>query len=198
VAHSCHHCNTPRSQTDNVDYEEWEHIIPSHIQNLIDTNNLDALKSISQHPIVNTFYQGIYLGGNPCGIHGMTPSKPLHVLKIGLFKIVIEGSCVNLGYKPKSKLYPKILQELDVWAQSVGKCLGYQSDQNLPHTYFPNGVTGGTKLADHEMQCVLLVLLILCKMKETRKLLHTSKYFQASHLRVGSSSWKVYFFGDGG
>ena len=182
VARLCRHCTTPRSQTDNVDYD-WEHIIPSQIQNLVDSNNLEALKSISQHPIVNAFYRGICLGGNPRGIHGMTPGEPLHVLEIGLFKIVIEGLCVNLGYKPKSKSYPKILQELDVWARRIGKGLLHQSDRNLPRTYFPNGVTGGTKLAGHEMPGVLLVLLLICKMKETRTLLLTSKYFEASHLR---------------
>jgi hypothetical protein len=154
VAHLCHHCNTPRSQTDNVDYE-WEHILPSHVQNLIDTNDLDdALKSISQHPIVNAFYHGICLGGNPHDIHGMTPGEPLHVLQIGLFKIVFEGLCINLGYKPKSKLYPKILQERDIWARRVGKCLCHQSNQNLPRTYFPNGVTGGTKLTPLPVQGV--------------------------------------------
>ncbi len=182
VARLCRHCNTPRSQTDNIDYE-WEHILPSQVQNLIEDNDLDGLKSISQHPIANAFYRGICLGGNPRGIHGMTPGEPLHVLEIGLFKIVIEGLCVNLGYKPKSKSYPKILQELDVWARCVGKCLGHQSDRNLPRTYFPNGVTGGTKLAGHKMPGVLLVLLMLCKMKETSTLLLTSKYFQAPHLR---------------
>jgi hypothetical protein len=112
----------------------------------------------------------------------MTPGEPLHVLEIGLFKIAIEGLCVNLGYKPKAKSYSKILQELDVWARCVGKCLDPQSDQNLPHTYFPNDVTGGTKLAGHETPGVLLVLLMLCKMKEPRTLLLTSKYFQAPHL----------------
>jgi hypothetical protein len=36
----------------------------------------------------------------------------------------------------------------------------------LPHTHFPNGVTGGTKLAGHEMNGIILVLLILYKMKD--------------------------------
>jgi hypothetical protein len=45
----------------------------------------------------------------------MLPGEPLHVLKLDLFKLMIEGFYVNLGYhKPGSKLYPKILQLLDV------------------------------------------------------------------------------------
>jgi hypothetical protein len=67
---------------ENVDYE-WEHSLPYQIQNLIDTNNMEATNQ-SQQPIVNAFYRGICLGGNQRGIHGMTPSKPLHVLEIGL------------------------------------------------------------------------------------------------------------------
>jgi hypothetical protein len=40
----------------------------------------------------------------------------------------------------------------------------------MPRTYFPYGVTGRTKLAGHKMNGVILVLLILCKMKESHKL----------------------------
>ncbi len=51
---------------------------------MIDANYKEHLKSISPHPIGNTFYEAIGLGGNPRGIlHGMTPGEPLHVLKLG-------------------------------------------------------------------------------------------------------------------
>jgi hypothetical protein len=181
VSRLCRHCNTPRSETDNVDYE-WDHILPAQVQGLIDANDKEGLKAISQHPILNAFYTDICLGGNPRGIHGMTPGEPLHVLELGLFKMLIEGFYVNLGYKPNSKSYPKILEQLDVWARKIGKALGHQSDRNLPRTYFPNGVTGGTKLAGHEMNGVILVLLIICKMKDTRQMLLRSKYFDQHHL----------------
>jgi hypothetical protein len=46
----------------------------------------------------------------------MSPGEPLHVLKLVLFKMMIKGSYVNLGYKPGLKPYPKTLQLLDVWA----------------------------------------------------------------------------------
>jgi hypothetical protein len=164
---SCH-CNIPRSQTDNVEYE-WEHILPELIQSVIDADDKEGLKALSQHPIQNAFYEGICLGGNKRGIHGMSPSEPLHVLELGLFKMMIKGFYVNLGYKPGLTSYPKILQLLD------GSALGHQSNRKRPRTCFPDGVTGGTKLAGHEMNGVTLVLLILCKMKESRKLLLPSK-----------------------
>jgi hypothetical protein len=58
----------------------------------------------------------------------MTPAKPLHLLELGLFKYAIGGFCVNLGYSPKSKSYPKIIKDLDNWARRVGRYLGHQSD----------------------------------------------------------------------
>jgi hypothetical protein len=73
---------------------------------------------------------------------------------------------VNLGYKPGSTSYPKILQLLDVWTQKIGSSLGHQSDRKMLRAYFPECVTAGTKLAGHEMNGVILALLILCKMKK--------------------------------
>jgi hypothetical protein len=121
VARLCRHCKTPRSETDNVDYD-WDHILPEEVQSVIDTQ--------------------------------------------------------------VSKLYPSIQFETPFMkARKIGKALGHQRDRNLPRTYFPNGVTGGTKLAGHEMKGVILVLLILCKMTDTRKMLFTSKYLEEHHLR---------------
>jgi hypothetical protein len=102
VACLCRHCNIPRSQTNNVDYE-WEHIIPELVQSVIGANDKEGLKDLSQHPIRNAFYKGICLGGNKRVIHGMSPGEPLHVLELGLFKMMIKGFYVNLGYKPGSQ-----------------------------------------------------------------------------------------------
>jgi hypothetical protein len=78
---------------------------------VIDPNDKEGLKVLSQHPIQNAFYEGICLGGNTRGIHGLSPGcEPLHVLELGLFKMMIKGFYVNLGYKPGSKSYTKILQ----------------------------------------------------------------------------------------
>jgi hypothetical protein len=78
---------------DNDDYE-WEHILAGQVQSVIDANDKGLIKSISQYPIRNAFYEGICLGGNTRGMHEMTPDKPLHVLEVGLFKLMIEGSYV--------------------------------------------------------------------------------------------------------
>jgi hypothetical protein len=54
VARLCRHCNIPRSQTGNVDYE-WEHILPELVQSEIDANDKEGPKALSQHPIRNAF-----------------------------------------------------------------------------------------------------------------------------------------------
>ena len=172
TARLCRHCDTPTHETANVDYL-WRHIIPDDIKTLLAADDLQGLKNISQHPIRNAFYDGVCLGGNRRGVHGMSPAEPLHLLELGLFKYAIEGFCVNLGYSPKSKSYPKIIKDLDDWARRIGRYLGHQSDRALPRTYFPNGISGGTKLAGHEMNGVLLVLLILCNLESSKRLLLT-------------------------
>ena len=52
-------------------------------------------------------------------------------------------------------------------ARRIGCFLSHQSDRQLPQTYFPFGVTAGTKLSGHEYQGVLLVVLIMCVMEES-------------------------------
>ena len=173
VARLCRHCDIPTEDTSNVDYD-WDHIMPSQIEDLVNARNKQALQTISQHPIRNAFYHGLCLGGNPRGIYGMTPAEPLHVLELGLFQYAVEGFCVDLGYTAGSKSYPKILQQIDSWARPIGQYLSHQSDRSLPRTYFPNGITGGTKLAGHEMNGVLLVLLILCNMESSRTIILTN------------------------
>jgi hypothetical protein len=59
-----------------------EHIIPELVQSAIDADDKEGLKALSQHPIQNAFYEGICLGGNKRGIHGMSPGEPLHVLEL--------------------------------------------------------------------------------------------------------------------
>jgi hypothetical protein len=101
----------------------------------------------------------------------MTPGgEPLHVVDLGLFKYGLEGFFIYLGMNPKSKAPCKILMHM---ARRIGRFLSHQSDRGLPGTYFPFGVTGGTKLSGNEYQGALLVILIMCRMEESRLLFLT-------------------------
>jgi hypothetical protein len=173
TAQLCWHCDTPTHEMATVDYL-WHHILPEDIKALLASGNFQGLKSISQHPIRNAFYDGVCLGGNHHGVHGMTPVEPLHLLELGLFKYAIEGFCDKLSYLPKSKNDLKIIKkDLDNWGWHIGCYRGHQSNCGLPQMYFPNGISGGTKLAGHTMNGVLLVLLILCQLQSSKGLLLT-------------------------
>ena len=102
----------------------------------------------------------------------MTPGEPLHVIDLGLFLYLLECFWIALGLHPvaSSRSPIKILQEVDSMARRIGRFLGHQSDRGLPRTYFPFGITGGTKLAGHEYQGMLLVVLLMCHMEETSAL----------------------------
>jgi hypothetical protein len=143
----------------------------------VDGDNESGLKAISQHYVQNSFYEGICLGGHPQNIQGISPGEPLHVIDLGLFKGCTLGFMVNLGHKPQTKSYPKILVEVNNWA------LAHQSDHKLPRTYFPKGIMGGTKLAEHEITGVLLVMLIMCNMELSIAHLLSSHTFQEHHVR---------------
>jgi hypothetical protein len=117
----------------------------------VDSDDYDGLKAISQHYVCNVFYQGICLGGHPQNIHGISPGELLHVIDLGLFKGCTLEFIVNLGHKPQTKSYPKILVGVDNWARQIGLALAHQSDRKLPCTYFSNGITGGTQLAGHKI-----------------------------------------------
>jgi hypothetical protein len=122
-------------------------------------------------PLKNAFYNSkLDIGRYPRGIHGMTPGEPLHVVDLGLFKYGLEGFFICLGMNPKSKAPCKILMELDSIARRIGRCLSNQSNRELPQTYFPFAVTAGTKLSGHEYRGVLLVVLIMCYMEESRSM----------------------------
>jgi hypothetical protein len=95
-----------------VDYLLCCHIFPEEIAVLLAAGDFTGLKKISQHPIRNAFYDGVCLGGNRCGIHGMMSAELLHLLELDLFKYTIECFCVALGCTPKSKIQPKILKEI--------------------------------------------------------------------------------------
>ncbi len=182
VARLCRHCTTPTLETSNLDYP-WDLIVPHDITSLVDEEDFGGLKAISQHYVRNAFYEGICLGGHPNGIHGITPGEPLHVIDLGNFKGATQGFMENLGLNPSTKSYPKILVGVDNWARRIGLALTHQSDRKLPCTYFPNGITGGTKLAGHEMSGVLLVLLIQCNMELSKAHLLTLPKFKEDHLR---------------
>ena len=194
----CRHCDIPTLEVDNPDYP-WRHLMPGDVSKLVEAKDLDGLKAISQHYVQNAYYNPLLcLGGIPRGIHGMTPGEPLHVIDLGIFKYLIESFCIAMGMNPiaSSRAPTKMLSHIDSMARRVGRFLGHQGDRGLPRTYFPFGITGGTKLAGHEYLGVMLVLLVMCHMQETRQLFLTKitplalcKWTRLFELMIGWRCW---------
>ena len=168
VKRICRHCNIPSNRLDDMKHP-WQHTKPEEVTALLDAEDWDGLKNISQHPIRNPFYR-LDVGGNKRNIHGMSFGEVLHVVDLGLLPIILEQFYIALGSNPKKKGTTVLLMSLDSMARRVGRYMCHQSDRGLPRTYFPNGVTGGTKIAGHEYPGIMLVVLILCNMKESQDL----------------------------
>jgi hypothetical protein len=169
-------------ECDNAFYPWW-HVLPDDVQALVKADDHVGLTAISQHHVCNEFYNPkLNIGLNPRGIHGMTPGEPLHVVHLGLFKYGMEGFFICLdGMNPKSKTPCKIMIQLDSMARKIGRFLSHQSDRGLPQTYFPFGVTGGTKLLGREYHGVLLVILIMHRMEESCLLFLTKMSIPVLH-----------------
>jgi hypothetical protein len=103
----------------------------------------------------------------------MMPGEPLHAIELGLMKYAIRGFSIALGLNPDkdSGSFPVLFHVIERYARQIGRRLGHQSDRSLPRTYFPTGVTTGTKLAAHKLPGVCLAMLIMCKMESTRLLI---------------------------
>ncbi len=126
VKRVCRHCNIPTMDCDNAFYP-WQHVMPDAVHALVVAKDVDGLKAISQHDLKNAFYNPkLDIGGNPRGIHGMTPCEPLHLVDLGLFKYALEGFYICLGMNLKSKGPSKILMELDSMARRVGRLMSHQ------------------------------------------------------------------------
>ena len=159
----CRQCAVPFDELDNPN-AAYPLTCQSDIDSMVLRQELEELASMGQHNILTAWYHsGITFGGNPRGIHGVTPSEPLHQIDLGIFKYLVGVFFADLG-KDKCKLHAVV----DQWARRIGRYLLHQSDRKLPRTYFPNGISGTTKLAGHEYVGVILVLHIIVTMKGPR------------------------------
>ena len=156
----CRHCRVPSHELDNP-YANYKLTTQDFIDELVTKNDFEELKRMSQYKFHTVWWSlNINFGGNPRGIHGVTPSEPLHMIDLGIFKYLVETFFISIGNEGC-----KLHSLMDSWAKRVGRNLQHQSDKNLPRTYYPNGISGSNKLNGHEYVGVLLVIFILLKME---------------------------------
>ena len=155
----CRHCKVPSDQLDNP-WAMYPLTEQSSIDQWVANNDIENLNNMSQYNFPTVWKTlNITFGGNVRGIHGVTPSEPLHMIDLGIFKYLVQVFFDDMGPKD-CKLHSLI----DSWAKRVGRHLQHQSDKQLPKTYFPNGISGSTKLNGHEYVGVVLVLTLLLQM----------------------------------
>jgi hypothetical protein len=121
------------------------------IRRLIEKNDIDGLKKLSQQMINNAFY-GIRFGmQNSGGVHGACPLELLHAILLGLFMRVRDCFFDQLGATSKTAA------DINSLAKLYGKLFTRQSNRDLPKTNFANGIQKG-KLMGKEYSGVLLVM----------------------------------------
>lgn len=107
------------------------------IKRLVERNDLQRLKELSQHPIHNAFNDIRFGLQNKRGIYGATPVEMLHGLLLGIFKYTRECFFEQIG--PESQA----ASEIDGLCKLYGSLFGHQSDRDLPNTNFANGIKSG-------------------------------------------------------
>ena len=149
VSQLCRYCTCPNAETDNP-WKRWPRKSPQMIQPLVDSNDLVALKELSQQCIHNVWYPLRFGLHNKLSIHGASPLEILHWLDIGKFKYTRENLFNQLGESSE------LGRQFNTVMASVGFLFARQSNRDMPRTMFTKGLNKG-KLQGHEMSGLMLV-----------------------------------------
>ena len=163
VAQLCRECHCPTNESDDhlrTDRAKTQ----TEIAKLVQKKDLTALKDMSQHCILNAFYDIQFGFHNEMGVHGACPMEMLHQVYLGIFKRVRDVFFEQLGPTSKSSA------QIDVLATLYGELYGRQSDREWPNTRFPKGIRAG-KLNGKKYTGVLLCLLSAIRCDDGRKIL---------------------------
>jgi hypothetical protein len=172
VAQLCRYCLCPTQECDKplAQYppKNWE-----DIQELIDEDDKEQLKGMSQQPIKNACYKLRFGDHNKQGVHGGTPIEMLHAVLLGTFKYVRDIFFEKLGTTSK------LTVEIESMANEYGTLFGRQSARDMPKTSFSNGVNSGKKEAKEFVGIFLVIAAVLCSSKG-KNLLNSHQYFRQS------------------
>ena len=128
------------------------YIKASYLAELRRTKDIKTLKSLAFHNVTNAF-DNVCFGANVHGIHRATPSEVLHSLQKGLYLYALEGFYSRMGGQT-------ILYFLESLVRRVSADCVHQSDRNMPHLKFSNGIQSYANLQAHETTGVLLLIVI--------------------------------------
>ena len=146
----CRYCTVPNEKTDDP-WKRYDRKSPQMIKPLVDAEDLEALKLLSQQCIDNVWYKLRFGLHNDLGIHGASPVEILHWVNIGKFGYTRANLFDQLGEDSN------LMKEFNKVCTSIGYTMARQSNRELPRTKFDRGVTAG-KLQGHEMTGLLLTI----------------------------------------
>ena len=151
----CRYCECPTDQTDQPK-AAYPYKTPAKIQKLVDKNDEEALKNLSQQNISNAMYDIRFGRHNDRGIHSACPMEMLHALLLGVFKYVRDCFFEQVGATSK------LADDINGYSKQYGALFGRQSDRDLPKTAFANGIRRG-KLMASEYPGILLCMAVMLR-----------------------------------
>ena len=177
VKHGCRYCHCPMDKMDDP-RARYRHKNQEDIKKLVDNENLDGLKAISQQHIQNAWYKVQFHQANTRGIHGACPSEMLHALLLGIFRYVRDVFFEMVGKDSA------MAEDMNGLAKMYGVLLSHQSERDLPKADFTKGIKRG-KLMATQYRGVLLLMAAILRSDIGRKMLQKKKKFR----KVGIQRW---------
>jgi hypothetical protein len=150
VKQLCRYCCCPTSESDDPKHKPKMKTVKM-IHRLVQKEDQEALKDLSQQMIENALYRLRFGAHNGEGPHSACPSEMLHALLLGIFKYVRDCFFTAIGESSR------LAVEINALAVEYGELYQRQSDREKPKTKFSNGIQKG-KLMAKEYRGVLLIM----------------------------------------
>ena len=163
----CRMCHVPVQEADDHLHEPKYKTQPQ-ISRLVERRDMDGLREISQHYLLNAFHDVPFHVANKRGIHGACPVDMLHTVLLGLFKYVRDVFFANVGAKSMPAKY------INGLSKECAKCFSRQSDKKLPPMRFSKGIQEGM-LMGKEYRGVLLLILVMVKSEAGCRILRRTR-----------------------
>ena len=164
----CRYCVCPTAMTDKAK-AKFPLKTQQHIQALIDQNDDENLKLISQQKIQNCMYDLRFGSHSTQGVHGACPVEMLHALLLGIFRYVRDCFFTQIG---ETSILSK---EINAFAKQYGQIIARQSNRDFPKTNFKNGICKG-KLNAKDFPGILLCLAAVLRSSGGRSAIARKKW----------------------
>ena len=152
------------------------------IQKLIDNQNLEKLRALSQQNIQNAYYKLRFGFQDKNGIHGACPMEMLHALYLGTFKCVRDAFFEQIGKTSK------LNHHVEALCKRYGFCLSHQSSQDMTQMKFAIGVNADKLMAkDHSWVLLCLACVVHSSAGQTELAKRKNSRLKAQ-LRTGNCS----------